>query len=282
MSSGQFDADTPEGAKGYSSQYMQKKDVVRIGLSLVVLAVVMFPVYKLMEENGKRTACKRNIRGMWSAMQQYSETYDMRYPPLYEVGYDNGSPSMNDGKPATWASSVSGFLPTGSNMTCPSSESGEHTHVQGHIVDERSSRKEKVTQDIALTYGMYAALETRPSSDVLQPSNTVLITETANHGARDSYNPVPFEDDSGSILKQDGFLIGWNDSNFSISDESVSVSRLAFYGVKNGDFAATGVSARHKEYIYGVHVDGTLTKLYPSDARLQKSGGRITKNWLTE
>ncbi len=282
MSTGQFDADAPEGSKGYSSQYMQKKDVIRIAISLAVLGAVMFPVYKLMEENGKRTLCKQNIRGMWSATQQYTETYDTRFPPLYEVGYDNGSPSMNDGMPVTWASVVSGYLPKKASMACPSSESSEHTKVHGHIVDSSSNREEKITSHIDLTYGMYAPLATRPTSDVLQVSNTVFLAETSNHGARGSYNPVPFEDDSESILKQDGFLIGWNDSNFESSIQSEKVTRLSFYNVKDGDFSATNVTARHKEYIYGVHVDGSLLKLYPSDARLQRSGGRITRNWLTE
>lgn len=276
-----YDPDAPEGDRSGSSQYLQKKDLIRILIGVACLSVLMIPVYKVMEENGHRTACKKNLRGMWSAASLYAVQYDQRFPPLYEVG-ENGSPGLTAGMPVTWATAVSDLLPDGSTMTCPSSEPGEAMKSNGIIIDRRSGRQAKVIDHLDLTYGMYIPLALRPVSDVLQENTTLLFAETANFGARGSFDPLPYTLEDGTKVPFDGFAIGWDNSNYEADLDSSKLTRLAFYGASDGNFSGEKVSARHKEYIYGVHVDGSLLKLTPKDAQITRVGNRISSPWSTQ
>ena len=282
LTTGQYDADAPEGDKGFSSQYINKKDLIRIGIILVVVGLMGIPVYRLMKENGDRTVCKKNLKGAWQAIGLYAAGNDDRYPPLFDETND-GVPYLQDGLPVTWASTISQQLLAGVTLSCPSADPSEHTHTHGKIID-KSGFKTVTKDQIELSYGMYAPLATRPISDVTNDAQTILVAETANHGAKNTYNPVPFVDSEGNEIPFDGFFMGWNTRNRGFNgqsalDDTESITRLAFYNTANGDFSGENVSARHKEFVFAVFADGSLTKLTPSDALIIKSGNRINQNW---
>ncbi len=278
---GAYDADAPEGDKGYASQYINKKDVLRIGFVIAGVVLISIPVFMIMKGNSERTACKKNIRAAWGALGVYAESFDQRFPPMFEEGQD-GTPYLERGRPIVWASQIAGYLQDGVNLSCPTAHPDEHTEVNGRIVDKNKGPTASVQNHIDLTYGMYGPLSSRPISDVLDEAGTVLIAETSNYGARDTYNPVPFALEDGTEVPFDGFQIGWNTQNRDFLKsgsvlDAEAVTRLAFYNTADGDFSKAGVTARHESFIYVVYVNGTLGQIGAGDARLVKTGSRVTR-----
>lgn len=275
----EYDTDNPEGAKGYSSQYINKKDVRWIALIIAVLALASIPVYGILKKNSDRTACKRNINGMYKAISLYAESYDGRFPPLYQTG-ENNSPYLENGKPIVWASVIAPLLPTNANFKCPACKDSEVTPINGKIVDKKSGPKEKVIDGISLTYGMFAAMSARPISDFADPTASILIAETANYGAENTYNPVPFKLNDGTEVPFDGFCIGWNTGNQEyINKESTLVTRLAFYGTANGNFDDDKITARHDSYIHAINVGGNLSFLKPGRAKVVPTSNTNARTW---
>lgn len=278
---GAYDADAPEGDKGYSSQYINKKDIVRIGIVIVGVVALGIPVFLIMKDGAERTTCKKNIRGAWAALSQYAEGYDQRFPPMFDEG-DGGAPYLEKGMPIVWASRVAGMLPSEVDLTCPTAHAEENTKVNGRLVSRTRGPEEVVSDHINLSYGMYGPLSSRPVSDILDEAGTVLIGETANHGARGTYNPVPFVNSAGEEVPFDGFQIGWDTQNRGFLEsgsvlDAEAVTRMAFYNTSDGDFAKAGVRARHDSFVFVVYVNGTLGQIGPGDARLAKAGSRVTR-----
>lgn len=282
---GAFDADTPEGEKGYSSQYINKKDVIKIGIVLVVVVLLGIPVFKIMKEKGDETVCRKNLLQAWSAIGVYAEGYDGRFPPMYEVG-DNGSPALDQGLPVVWASVISGYLQKGVTLTCPAADSSENTKVNGQVYDTSKGSKGKLINSINLSYGMYMPLSTRPSSDFRDPASTVLLTETANDGAMKTYDPNPFTNSDGERVPFDGFMVGWDTTNFynpknmTGSFDAAKVTRLAFYNTSDGNFGGKDVKARHGSRLFAIYVDGSLGHLKGNSGNIVKRGGnRVSDYW---
>ena len=283
LTTGQYDADTPDGDKGYQSQYITKKDAIRIGIVLVVLIILFIPVYRIMKSNGDKTVAKRNLRGAWFAMGIYSEGYDQRYPALFQEG-ENGAPYLENDMPVVWASQLSGLLPSGVDLKDSAADDSEVCRVNGTVLDTKSGPGKTEVDFIELTYGMYAPLATRPTSDVLNPSSTVLVAQTSNSGARGTFNPLPFRRSDGTVVPFDGFMVGWDTTNRDFYDigaleDANSVTRLAFFDTEDGEFEGSNAEGRHGRSIYTIHVDGTLGEISSSDALIRKSGGRVTRHW---
>ncbi|MDI9639896.1 hypothetical protein QPK87_19600 [Kamptonema cortianum] len=274
MTHSEFDADTPEGSKGYSSQYVTRKDFWIALIVLVVLGLGSIPLYRIMKSEADKTVCKKSLKSIAMSIQQYSEMYDQRFPPLYAVG-DGGTPFLEKGMPIVWASVIP-ELGTGATYRCPSCEEEEVVRVNGRSVVNVARRK-KTLDYIELSYGMYAPLSTMAITDIAYPEETVLISETSNGGARDTYNPIHFTDSEGVKSKHDGFAIGFDDSLLEPSSTTEHLTRLSFYGTSDGNFDKEGIRCRHKDHIYAVSTGGRLLQLQPHAAKFQNSGAR----WLT-
>lgn len=274
----EYDADNPEGAKGYTSQYLNKKDVKYIAIALGVLAIAAIPIYGILKKNSDKAACKRNLSGIYKAISIYSEAYDGRFPPLYQQG-ENATPYLEDGKPIVWASVVAELLPSNASFTCPACIEEEYTRINGRAIDT-SGREKKITNGIDLTYGMFAAMSTRPSSDFSDPSSTILLSETANNGARDTYNPQPYKLSDGTVVPFDGFCIGWDTGNFEyLPGESQFITRLAFYNTKDANFSSEDVKSRHDTHIHAINVDGSLRFLQPTTAKIIEKNNVNARTW---
>ncbi|MCB0824729.1 MAG: hypothetical protein KDC26_00935 [Armatimonadetes bacterium] len=303
LTSQAYDPDTPEGAKPRGAQHLQKKDVVWIVLILAVLGVASIPLYRIMEGNGHKTTCKKNIKAIYGAIQVYAETNDGRYPPLYQTNFD-GTPNLDiGGLPVTWATVVSEHLDHGASFKCPACMEGEAMKGNGvsyktTMFDQKGVKENKME----LSYGMYAPMALRITEQLSAPDETILIGETTNFGARNTFNPMPFMDRSGVKIPFDAFNIGWDSFNFEraiiesgssdgkkkktfveelMAQNPVSVTRLAFYETQDGNFDG-GAKARHKEFIHVIYADGHLRNISASKAKVLKQGNRITEPWRVD
>ncbi|MFM9873422.1 MAG: hypothetical protein ACKVQS_08160 [Fimbriimonadaceae bacterium] len=263
----QYDADAPEGSNELGSQYVSKKDWIWILAAIIVLAIVIAIVSPSMKKRADESNCKSYMHAIASSISQYAVMND-GFPPLYAVG-ENGTPALLDGKPIVWASVIPP-LPRGSKFTCPATKPGEAVRVNGKSIETSMFQKdEKTLNYIDLSYGMFSALSARKVSDVANDDQTILLAETANHGAHSTYNPLPFTLKSGTEVPFDGFAVGFNDSNGLPTAESKFVTRLAFPNTKDGIFNDADEHARHGKNVFAIFVDGHLGRLVPTDMKLK-------------
>lgn len=260
---GEYDADNPEGSSPIASQYVSKKDAKWVLLIIVGLGLIFYPAYTSLKAQGEKATCSANFQAMYKAMALYAQNYDNRTAPIYEVG-DNGSPQIIEGRPVVWATTIQPFMSPRQTFTCPSATTHEHTVVNGH--------GEVSTKPIPLTYGIYRGMQTVSLSELPAPDLSILLSETSNQGAEGSYNPIPFTTSKDEVVPYDGFVIGWDDSNFRFTAESQTVTRLAFRNTADGDFRKKGVVGRHSTGILAIFADGHLETVPPNAAILQRKG----------
>jgi hypothetical protein len=115
------------------------------------------------------------------------------------------------------------------------------------------------------SYGMYAPYGAFPESNVADPDLVALVGETANAGANNTADPDKFMD-GGKPIAQDGFCIGFNDSNDDITHKSKYISRLAFPGTADGAFAGK-TEGRHEGGIFVITAGGETIHLTPKQAQ---------------
>lgn len=259
-----FEADEPEGSVVRGSQYMSRKDLQRIGLALVVFGIVAFPVYQHYKRQGEKSVCSSNMKAMGQALLAYGVDNDERLPPAYYPDA-NGDPTLHNGLPVTWATLAQSGMSKRSTFRCPSATADESAKVTPYFGSD----------PIQLTYGMFAGAAGRTDRQYERPNESVLLGETSNHGARETFDPLP-------LGANDGFLIGYDVTNAQGPDlkavldeikldlsrnagdssklglkEPSFVTRLAFYGSNQGKFDA-GAVARHDSGIHVIFVDGSL------------------------
>ncbi|MBL8059391.1 MAG: hypothetical protein JNK63_01605 [Chthonomonas sp.] len=269
-----FEADEPEGSAARGSQYMSRKDLQRIGIALVVFTVIAFPVYQHFKRQGEKAICSNNMRTMAQALLTYGVDNDGGLPLAYYS--DNaGNPQLHQGLPITWATFAQSGMNKRASFKCPSARGDEAASVTPY-----SGR-----QAITLTYGMFAGAAGRAERQFDRPSETVLLAETSNGGANETFNPLP-------LGKNDGFLIGLDVSNAQGGElktaldeikldrqrnegdplkqglrEPEFVTRLAFPGTRGHKFSGAGAS-RHDTGINVIYVDGSLGLLRPPSAAI--------------
>lgn len=271
FSSISHDPDEPEGSKSSGSKYVGRKDMIIIACILGVLGLLFKPVYDNLKKNSEYTLCVRNLTAIKSAINEYASQFDDRIPPLYVEG-DNRSPLLVKGVPNVWASVIAPYMSKSyGGFTCPTAQKGEHTIVQNNPLYG--------DKDLQLTYGLYAGLAARPISELTDPSNAIAIAETNNHGSGKTYNPMPLITSKDEVVPVDGMMIGWDNSNFKFDEKTESVTRLAFRNTEEGRFNNADVEGRHKNSINVLMVNGTLHKISPNDAYVQRSGNRLTGFW---
>lgn len=263
--SGQYDADAPEGSKNLGNQYVSRKDIKWIAVVIIVFGAISVPLYRIMKVQSDETVCTRNMKSIATAIQQYSEIYDQRYPPVFERG-ENGSPYLYEGRPITWAGQLT--LSSGATFKCPAAHKEESVEVNGTSYEANMwSPKAKKLNHIELNYGMLSSLDVRALTDVANQDQTILISETSNHGAGKVYNPTPFALKNGTEVPFDAFTIGYDNSEFRPDDKTKFVTRLAFRNSADGDFTKKSVEGRHKQgTLHVIYADGHKGRIGPERA----------------
>jgi len=270
LTSNAYDPDEPEGAKSASGTYVSKRDAAIVGVILIVLTGLFWPIFQMLKANALNAECVRNLTSMKNAIGLYQTNNDGRYPPMYVEG-DNRSPYLfNNGVPNTWASVISPYRSSFGSFTCPEAKKEENVMVQNG---------ESGKGDIPLSYGLYRARALQPEALITDPNSAILIAETSNYGASGSYNPLPFITTDEKDVKVDGFAIGWDNSNFAFNYQTTAVTRLAFTNVSEGKFDGDKPGTRHSKHINALLVSGQLHHLIPHDSFVDRTGNRLTGLW---
>lgn len=263
LSATPYDPDEPEGSSR-ASEYITPKDLRRLGLALIPIALLLIPVYLTLRENANRHVCSGNFKAMYDAMAIYASLYDDRFPPAFAESAP-GKPLLDDrGRPFTWASLVFDSMSRRYGFRCPSAKSEENAVAQHPTVS---------AETLVTSYGLYVALSARPKSFIDRPSQTALIAETANKGARGTLNPHPLDG-------PDGFLIGYDTGNDEPTPQTKYVTRLAFYDSAGGKFALGG-GGRHGGRIHVLYADGQLGLITPPAARVEHLPPNLAGLWST-
>ncbi len=254
-----FDADEPEASP--KNRQIKLRDVIIISIVLVALAGIFTPLILDGIERRAKVVCFQNIKGIGEAMLLYSSDNNDRFPPTYNMESDR-SPALFKGLPITWASQVQPLMSARQNFVCPSAKSNEGTNNTSLKVGEKS---------FVSTYGMYRGMSSVLRGDIPNPSEVVLVAETSNQGAEKSFDPIPFEG------KPDGFLIGWDDSNFEFSKASRKVTRLAFRNTESGTW-----TSRHKTIVHALSAEANLITLTAADAEVLHAGNKLKGRWWAD
>jgi hypothetical protein len=268
MSEERFDPTAPEGDAAVSNQYVTKKDIKYVGIFLVVLAAILFPIFRMMKANSEKALCASNLGQVYKALNQYAEQHDDRLPPLFHAD-EAGAPAINaQGLPYTWVSDLYEYMSKRASFICPTA-SDEQNAQQEH--PESSKMK------LGSSFGLYAPYATFPRSSIENPGDTIIVGETANHGSNGTSNPKPYSDASGKEVLFDGFVIAWDNSNTSPNEKTKYVSRLAFPNSKDG-FKEDG-SSRHGPGINVLTADGKRRLMKPNEAEVKMRDGIPTGFW---
>ncbi len=271
--SDKYAPDEPEGSRFRGNQYISKKDILVIGVVLVLLVALFLPVFQKMKRDANKKICSDNIQDISKAMFLYSTQHDDRFPPLYVMGKDE-LPMMLNGATWTWATDIEPHTSNG-KFGCPAATPEEHCSMY--------SQETRLPKPLA--YGMYAGMASQPVALIDSDSTTALISETSNNGRGDTYNPVPMVGSNGSVFSNNGFLIGWDNKpngNRQFSMDTQFVTRLAFSGTANGDFFSKEVKPRHEVGLHMIYADGHMGIISAEDARVQHLPPQLTGLWNTD
>lgn len=263
-----YDPSAPEGDDyGRSQQYVSKKDFRVIAVLLVVFCAAAFPIFRVMQKNAQRSMCKTNLGAIAEAINQYASVHDDRFPPVMRMA-EGGVPQLGStGLPYTWASDLAEFKNKRSSFRCPAADDTEVTQIEG----------QHGTLD--LTYGMYQPYGGLLRTVVPNPDQTILIVETSNHGAKGTYNPVPYKTSSGEVIPWDGFVVGWNNSNDLPDANSKLLTRLAYPDTSSGTFTKE-TESRHGTGILALNCSGSVLKpIPPEEVNVRIKSGLPSGMW---
>ncbi|AIE87618.1 hypothetical protein [Fimbriimonas ginsengisoli] len=257
---GAYDPSAPEGSDQAHSQYVTKKDVRVILVVIAVLTACCYPVFKMLERNAQRSVCATNLKAVSSAIGQYAEMHDERFPPIMRTGPNNEPDLGTSGFPYTWASDVADLMSKRASFRCPTATDEEVTRVETH------------GGSMPITYGMYQPYGGYLRTIVPNPDQTVLVAETSNMGANNTYDPLPYKTIDGKTVPFDGFVIGWSNTNADPTSASTYITRLAFADTSKANFD-TADKPRHDGGIHALNCSGAMMRflLKPSDARVRMS-----------
>jgi hypothetical protein len=262
-----YDIDAERTDEKPKSEYLSKKDFLRMGIGIVVLGIILWPAYVLLKQNAESHLCKSNVNQLYQAINLYASENNGRLPPVY-VTTETDAPYVERGAAYAWVHLIDGYVKDNAAFTCPSADLTEG-------VPTRTSHSTTINLD----YGMYAPLGGEPIDQIEDPDESIMLGETANMGAGKTFDPLPFKDGAGTVVPFDGFVIAFNDSNLLPTKQSQFVTRLAFDDTADGIFKPKGPS-RHRDGIHFLTVSGHLRTLGPTAAEIHRTGtGDVTGLW---
>jgi hypothetical protein len=249
------------------SNYLTLRDVKVVIIALLVASLLLWPAVMRMIAARDKHLCKDHLGQVAKALLLYAEDNLGRLPPLYVQG-DNFEPRQFKSGANTWITLIAGGVRDAQkSFNCPAAHD-----------EEAASNEGPGGTTVRSTYGMFAAVAAAPIDNIPNPSSTAMVAETANRGARDTYNPLPLKSKDGQMV-DDGFVIGFDNSNFTPVDGGMDVlerskfaTRLAFYGTGKGVFEKEGL-ARHVGGIHILYADSHIETLPPTIANLRRMAG---------
>lgn len=252
--------DASEVAERRPSQYFSRRDLRHIILVFCGLLIALWPVYCYVKKQTEDSICKKNLQAIVSALGSYMEDTEGHYPAVFATNGMTRAPFIDEaGLAVTWSTAIAPHVNSLSSFTCPSAAAGEHAGAQGYG-----------GRSIHTTYGLYAPYSTELQPGVVDPGRTIIIAETSNFGANNTYDPLKFLDRYGNPVRQDGFAIGFDDAQLYPTSASRSVTRLAFANSASGKFGGDA-DGRHNGRIHALAADGSLVVIGPGRARFQLS-----------
>jgi hypothetical protein len=258
LSEDTYDPNAPEGVSQGKSQHLSAKDARVIAVASGLFVLIMIPVFLYGKRNSEKAVCIRNMASIYKAMEFYALDRDDRLPVAYYT-LDFETPVQTpSGLPRTWASDIAPYMSKRASFACPSAGANEASLVDGNTAWDEGN-------PIRLTYGMYVAYSSALRSNIENPDSVVLLAETANGGANNTYDPLP-------LTPSDGYAIGWSDSNAFPSTETRFVTRLAFPGSAGPNFQEKG-AGRHDIGIHAITAVGARLNLTPDRAKVQIGRG---------
>lgn len=266
LSTQSYATDEPEDSA--KSQYISKKDIRLIGISLVVIGLVLYPVFLRLREEANRHLCQQNFSQIFHAIGLYAEENDQKLPPAFAKSAPDEPILDAKGRPFTWGSLISRFMNARSSLVCPTASADEAVASQHPETSEK---------DVKMTYGFFGPLGGYPIYRVSDPESAIIVAETSNAGSQESYDPKPLASTTGKT--PDGFLIGYDDSNSEPSSKTRSVSRLAFRGSSKGVFEKPA-HGRHEQGVFVLSLLGTVRYLKPEEALIKRQkNGELRGLW---
>lgn len=250
------------------SQYVSRRDVRVTIVALVVLAILLSPIYFVLKERRDAYLCKRNFQSMAKAISLYAAENNDRLPPVF-VTMDGVTPLVEkDGGLYTWAFLIDPFMKSNTDFKCPKASEDEC------YFDHKSDTGKLMP----VSYGMYLPHGGLPISNIPNPEEAILITETSALGSKDTFDPHPILDSLGKPVP-DSFAVTWDTGNVYSTGKVAAVSRLAYPNTSSGKFVKDGAS-RHPDGNHFLTASGTAFTLPANaakvtwDARQQRIVGR--------
>lgn len=255
-----------------ASQYLTLNDVKKIGLVVIAIAILLIPIYRWMLANSEKTRCKQSMRAIAEAINLYAQEHDNRYPPVGRTESQlSVVPTIGDhGYAYTWASDIQPLMNKRHGLRCPTASDQEAMQTE----DPADSSKA-----FPLTYGIYGPYAGFQTSLIDNPDSVILLAETANRGAGNTFDPKPLVSLDGK-QRDDAFVIGWDTGGTYPTDQSKYVTRLAYPETKGGQFVFNGES-RHGKAIHFMTASGKLVTGGPQTAQIARNRdtGAITGYW---
>jgi len=241
-----------------------KRKISKIELGLLVFVFLLVSViagwlFLKWREDARYHVCQGNLGQIGKALQLYLLDNGERLPPPFQPD-ENGSVMVDrHNRPRTWVTDLYTRVSDKSVFQCPSAASEENTV----LTDPKGS-----AESLELSYGMVPGLAFANKNDFTRLGSVAIIAESRTGGASASYDPKPL------LNGNDGFVLGFNDSNGGRTDASKTVTRLAVNRMDAGkDWSPDTVVARHSTHgVVVLYVDGHVStepadvmfvKLYP-------------------
>ena len=260
------------------SHLITKKDVKRAIPFLIVVIIALIFFYRYFKKQSDWSNCASNMNAVYKCVSLYANDWDDRFPPPAESDPATGTPVVQNGKVITWVTQVFAYDPRPEIFQCPASDHSEAVPTEAAIHPKNGGKAIHIT--VNSTYGMYAGYATASQSLLERSGQSIFLSETSNMGAMKTYDPFPFKDTTGKVVGQDGYLIGWDNSNIEPNAQSKFVTRMAFRDTANGVF--DNADSRHGNMmLHGIAPDGSLKNLRSYEAKIEMQGGQPSGLWRT-
>ncbi|MCW5942144.1 MAG: hypothetical protein KIS66_07920 [Fimbriimonadaceae bacterium] len=267
-----FDADEPEGSS-VGRSHLSGRDLRILLAVFAVLIAIAIPVYGMLRAQAWEHTCTGNLKAISQALLLYREENNDRFPPTHVDVGGVEAPLLVEKRAITWATQTQPYMSERASFKCPASSPDENVPTQ-HLLDR--------AKNFESSYGLFAPRGAAAFSSLENPDVGVVVSETANHGARDTYNPNPLLDHDGKPSPLDGFVIGFEGGNGrTIGPEATHVTRLAFPGTAGGRFEQNG-GARHPSGIRVLFASGRVAWITPERAKIERRFKLPTRFWSQE
>jgi hypothetical protein len=231
-----------------------------LSFGIVVIAIVLtyFFVIGPARDHANFVRSKSNLKAMAVGLGLYAAANNDGLPPVYLPGVKDAN-----GRPLTWANQIFdyvGRMEVFANGANPDDGNTMLTRTQtdGNRVD------------VSLSYGMLSSADTARRYEI--QDGAILLVESIGSGAMGSYNPMP-------LGGQDGFMIGYDNSNLFPDAETEFVTRLAFVGPGS---SPQGLTSVHSQGVNAIRADGSLVTFKTAGEAfpVNKSGGKLSGQWV--